>query len=233
MRSVLERIHPLAASKGNDMSNQELSDSGRQRTVVWLVVGAIALLALAAVLALGSMGLFGSVSSEEDAAAELTQLEPFSDDTDQPAEQGEASSLPEPGDIAPDFTLADVDGNEVTLADFRGRPVMLNFWATWCAPCRLEMPEMEQAQQDYAADGLAILAINQEEPAERVAAFMDELGLTFSAPLDVDGDVAAQYGAFFLPSSVFINADGEVTAFHRGIIARSQIDDYLAETIAN
>ncbi len=170
----------------------------------------------------------------ETEAGELTQLEPFAAESSETA-AGSASSgaLPEPGDIAPGFTLTDVDGNEVTLAQFRGRPVMLNFWATWCAPCRLEMPEMEQAQQDYAADGLAILAINQEEPAERVMSFMDELGLTFTAPLDEDGDVSAQYGAFFLPSSVFINAEGEITAFHRGIIARSQIDGYLAETISN
>ncbi|MCI0484688.1 MAG: redoxin domain-containing protein, partial [candidate division NC10 bacterium] len=93
---------------------------------------------------------------------------------------------PEVGHPAPDFTLPTLGGKSVRLADFRGKKaVFINFWATWCAPCRLEMPTMEKAYQKYKGNGLEILAISVDAgPKSAVKNFMDELGLTFPALLD-------------------------------------------------
>ncbi|HRQ38526.1 MAG TPA: TlpA disulfide reductase family protein [Chloroflexota bacterium] len=137
------------------------------------------------------------------------------------------------GDPAYDFSLVDLEGNEVRLADFHGRPVILNFWATWCAPCRLEMPELQAAYSQYQDDGLVILALNQEESPQLVRKFFyDDMGLTFTPLLDGEGLVADLYGVNRLfPSSFFINGDGEITAVHRGMLVASQIEAYLAETI--
>ncbi|MCL4265000.1 MAG: TlpA family protein disulfide reductase [Anaerolineae bacterium] len=139
------------------------------------------------------------------------------------------------GDVAYDFSLVDLAGNEVRLADFHGRPVILNFWATWCAPCRLEMPELQAAYSQYQDDGLVILALNQEESPQLVRKFfVDEMGLTFTPLLDSEGLVADLYGVNRLfPSSFFINGEGEITAIHRGMLVASQIDAYLAETIGS
>ena len=114
------------------------------------------------------------------------------------------------------------------LSDYLGRPVVLNFWATWCAPCRLEMPELERAAGDYAGRDLAVLTVNQDETAEQVSDFFTEVGLTLPALLDTGGAVGAAYGAFFLPTTVIIGPDGLVSAVHRGILSREELDDYLA-----
>ena len=143
-----------------------------------------------------------------------------------------SDTLPEAGSPAPDFELPDVNGDTVRLSDFSGRPVILNFWATWCAPCRLEMPELERAQAEFGPDGPAVLTINQEESAEQVDAFFTEVGLTLPALLDADGDVGAAYGAFFLPTTVIIGPDGIVAAVHRGIINRDELDGYLGQIAA-
>jgi peroxiredoxin len=144
----------------------------------------------------------------------------------------ETEGLPEAGSIAPNFELQDVQGQVVRLEDYSGRPVILNFWATWCAPCRLEMPELQQLQSDYGDAGPVVLAINQEEPAAQVTEFFDELDLDLIALLDTNADVGAAYGAFFLPTTVVVDSDGVVAAVHRGIISREQLDGYLAEIIA-
>lgn len=141
----------------------------------------------------------------------------------------ELAELPAAGSRAPDFALLDLAGDTIRLSDFNNRPVILNFWATWCGPCRVEMPELEQAGIDYADEGLAVLLINQQESPERVRAFAEQLGLTAPTLLDSETQVGRAYGAFFLPSTVFVGPDGVVTAVHRGIISRSQLDSYLVD----
>jgi len=136
------------------------------------------------------------------------------------------------GNLAPDFKLQDLAGNPVALSDFQGQPVMVNFWATWCAPCRIEMPELQAAYETYRDDDLVILALNQDESPEAVRSFFyDQFGLTFTPLLDIDQEIAKQYGVFNYPSTFFINSEGVVTAVHRGAVLQSQIDDYLADTI--
>ncbi|MCA9993572.1 MAG: TlpA family protein disulfide reductase, partial [Anaerolineales bacterium] len=132
----------------------------------------------------------------------------------------------------PSFVLADLAGNPVSLADFRGQPVIINFWATWCAPCRIEMPELQAAYDQYQADGLVILAVNREEDLATVQAyFVDEMGLTFTALLDEQAFAANVYNVFNMPTTYFVDPAGMVTAVHRGPMTKGQIDGYLANTI--
>ena len=131
------------------------------------------------------------------------------------------------GDVAPAFTLNDLDGNSVNLSDYAGRPVVLNFWATWCPPCRVEMPELQKAFEAHQSDKLAILAIDQAETSTEVAPFFAELGLTFTPLLDSEGVVGQFYGATNLPTSVFISPEGQITAVHRGALTAEQVDGYL------
>lgn len=139
----------------------------------------------------------------------------------------------EVGDKALNFTLLDLDGNPVSLADYAGRPVIVNFWATWCAPCRIEMPELQAAYDAYQDDELAILALNQDEPVDVARDyFVDEIGLTFTALLDDNSAIATAFGTFGLPTTYFIDGEGTITAIHRGPMTYEQIEGYLAETIS-
>ena len=141
------------------------------------------------------------------------------------------------GQEAPDFTLVNVDGEQITLSELHGRPVIINFWATWCAPCRYEMPELQQVFEAYAEDNLELLAINREERTEEVNLYFDELaaeeGIDFTFPslLDDKGEVTQSYGVFNMPTTFFIDAGGTVTAVHFGPLNRFQIEEYLKETL--
>jgi peroxiredoxin len=136
------------------------------------------------------------------------------------------------GDKALNFTLNDLDGNPVSLGDFEGKPIIINFWATWCAPCRIEMPELQAAYDKYQEDGLVILALNEDEPADIARSyFQDEMGLTFTALLDENSAIATAFGNFgTLPTTYFINPAGTITVIHRGPMTLEQIEGYLAET---
>ena len=145
---------------------------------------------------------------------------------------GDIAGAPQVGSEAPSFVLADLAGNPVSLADFRGQPVIINFWATWCAPCRIEMPELQAAYDQYQADGLVILAVNREEDLATVQAyFVDEMGLTFTALLDEQAFAANVYNVFNMRTTYFVDPAGMVTAVHRGPMTKGQIDGYLANTI--
>lgn len=136
------------------------------------------------------------------------------------------------GEPAPSFTLSDPDGNDISLADFEGQPVMINFWATWCAPCEVEMPEIQAMHEKYQAEGFVVLALNQDESAETVATYVDERDLTFTMLLDTNSVVTASYGAFgTLPSSYFIDRNGIIAARHIGIVSEEQMETYLAEIL--
>jgi cytochrome c biogenesis protein CcmG/thiol:disulfide interchange protein DsbE len=117
---------------------------------------------------------------------------------------------PEVGHFAPDFALKNLTGKTVRLSDFRGKKVVLiNFWATWCPPCRLEMPTMQQIYSDYKDRGFEILAINIEPDAtDEIRQFMKELRLTFPVLLDSDMKVTRQYRLFGLPISILIDRHG-------------------------
>lgn len=139
------------------------------------------------------------------------------------------------GDVAYDFALNDFDGNLVRLSDYRGQPVIVNFWATWCAPCRIEMPELQTAHEKYQEDGLVILALDQDEPLDRAREFFyDEMDLSFTPLLDDGSAIATSYGSYsVLPTTYFIDQDGLVSGIHRGPLTLGQIEGYLDEMTAD
>ena len=125
-----------------------------------------------------------------------------------------AGNIPAPrqGFQAPDFSLQNDQGDFVRLSDLRGKPVLVNVWASWCTPCRAEMPAIQRLYQDYQSRGLEILAVNSttQDSVERAAAFAQDLGLTFPVLFDTDGEVARLYKVQALPSSYFIKPDGKI-----------------------
>lgn len=112
--------------------------------------------------------------------------------------------------VAPDFTLKDLSGKTVSLERLEGKVVFLNFWATWCPPCVVEMPSMEKLHKEFSNDGLVILAINYRETPEQVEAFIKRHKLTFTTILDPDGSVFELYQAWALPVTTIINKRGEI-----------------------
>jgi len=112
--------------------------------------------------------------------------------------------------LSPDFSLQDSSGEVVQLASLRGRPVVINFWASWCPPCRAEMPALENVYQEFHAQGLEILAVNAtaQDDAQLAAAFAQDNQLTFPILYDFDGSVSALYATRALPTSFFVDAQG-------------------------
>ncbi len=137
-----------------------------------------------------------------------------------------------PGELAHPFNLPDLEGNQVALSDFAGRPVIVNFWATWCAPCRIEMPAFQNVYDAHKEDGLVILAVNQAERPETVNDFFyEEMDFSYIPLLDEETAIGRAYGAVGLPATFFINESGEVTAVHRGGLTEDQIDTYLQDIL--
>lgn len=130
---------------------------------------------------------------------------------------------PQPNHLAPDFSLPAPDGTPIQLSDLKGKVVLINIWATWCPPCRAEMPMIQATYEQYRNQGFEVLAVNLQEQPRTVAAFMQQFGLTFATPLDVNGQVSAAYQATALPSSFFIDKQGVVRAVYRGPMQRSVI----------
>ncbi len=189
------------------------------------IIGGVILIGAALLLVFLGSSLLGQTGSE---LSLLPQIPAFGAQTNEQQFDGP----PEVGDAAREFVLNDVDGDPVQLSELAGQPVILNFWATWCAPCRVEMPDLQAVYERHQADGLVILAINREETADTVRDFFhDELDLTFTPLLDETGDVARLYGVANYPTSVFVNGDGVVTAVHLGLMTEEQIEGYLADTI--
>lgn len=116
----------------------------------------------------------------------------------------------------PDFALPDAAGKKVSLKDFRGKIVMLNFWASWCAPCREEMPAMERLYREYRDQGFVVLSVNVRDKREDALAFMKELNLTYPVVFDPSGRWLLRYGAWGLPNTYLIGRDGEGLARMRG-----------------
>ncbi len=198
-----------------------LGDSSR--IAAYILVGLLVGIAFALALFLGFPGAESATNSNvlSTAAPEVTET----------AEIGTVVSriAPEIGAQAPDFALRDLEGNEVRLSDYRGRTVLLTFWATWCGPCRLEMPTFEGRYQEFKDDGFTVLGLNYDEPVEDVSVFRDELGLSFPLLLDPGGSVQQLYRIRGYPSSIFVDPQGVVRIVHIGLITEGQLRDYLVE----
>jgi cytochrome c biogenesis protein CcmG, thiol:disulfide interchange protein DsbE len=138
---------------------------------------------------------------------------------------------PEVGRMAPDFTLVTADGTQVTLSELRGQVVLINVWATWCPPCRAEMPAIQAAYERYAPEGFTVLAVNVGEDPATVSAYMRDVGLSFAAPLDRDGAVSLNYRVTAMPSSFFVDRRGVIRSIYRGPMSHGVISGSLEQLL--
>ena len=143
-----------------------------------------------------------------------------------------AASLGEP---APPFALRSLDGEEpVALSDFLGQPVLVNFWATWCPPCRAEMPYLQAVQDRHAPDGLVVLAIDVQESYDQVLPYVVDMGLTLPVLLDEDGDVADRYRIKTFPTTYLVDDEGVVSSIKRGAYrSQGELDDAVLRLLAD
>ena len=132
------------------------------------------------------------------------------------------------GSVAPDFVLADLDGNPVRLADLRGRPVVLNFWASWCGPCVEEFPLLREAVADHAAEGLAVVGIVVRDRSEAAREFIARNGGTWAAAMDPGERVASAYGILGPPETYFIDREGRIAARQFGPVTDASLQQHLA-----
>jgi peroxiredoxin len=128
------------------------------------------------------------------------------------------------GSMAPDFTLKDLKGNSVTLSQLRGKVVFLNFWATWCPPCRAEMPAMERLNEVYGSQDFVMLAVNIEEDVEAVKAFLKENPHSFSVLLDLEANAQNLYGVYRFPETFLIDKKGKIVERYLGAWDWSGVD---------
>lgn len=133
------------------------------------------------------------------------------DSTSQTGSNGSADIGLEIGKTAPDFTLQTLDGKEARLSDFRGQPVFINFWATWCPPCRAEIPDMQELYDNMDIEILAINMTDSESNEEGVATFVDDMELTFPVLMDMEGEVSDRYNVKAYPTSYMVDAEGKIS----------------------
>ena len=135
------------------------------------------------------------------------------------------------GEPAPSFVLADLDGNPVSLADLRGRPVIVNFWASWCGPCVDEFPLLSAAAVAHESDGLAVVGIVFQDRSEAAREFLARMGATWPAAMDPGNAVATRFGIVWPPDSFFIDRDGVVVGRQIGQLTPSDLQRGLAQIL--
>lgn len=142
------------------------------------------------------------------------------------------TEAPLAGYLAPDFTLQTIQGESVALSELRGRPVVVNFWATWCPPCRAEMPDFQAVHQDFSGRAV-LLGVNQGESAQDITSYAAEVGITYPMLVDADSQINQAYGIRALPTTIFIDANGVVREVYSGIlnkaILESRVNNLLKE----
>lgn len=135
------------------------------------------------------------------------------------------------GETAPDFTLSRLEGGEASLAEFRGRPVIVNFWTTWCTECRTEVPELERVYRRYGSD-VVVLGVNMREPARVVRSFAEEYGATYPVLLDSDKKVAKAYRVTGVPETWIVSPEGVALQRFLGPVTAEQMERVLEELIS-
>ena len=212
-------------------------------------IGAVLMILLGIMTLTGFMnGITGYLSSfsggndggsQPPAASQSTEKEEEQEEPKE-AEEGNKSHREYPD--APDFTLLDQNGEKHTLSDYRGKVVLLNFWATWCGPCKMEMPDLQSAYEDYGKnqEDVVILGLsnpktashpqNADVTAEEVASFLREKGYTYPTAMDETGEVFQQYGVSAFPTTFLITAEGKVYGYATGTLTRSTLDSFIAQT---
>ncbi len=166
-----------------------------------------------------------SVAQEAGGAANAAAVDPNS-----PAAQGLPDLLNKP---APAFTLKGLDGKTASLSDYKGKAVLLNFWATWCGPCKLEMPWLIELQKKYSPQGFTVLGISEDDgPTKDVSDFATKMGVDYPVLMYNDKLNKAYGGIDFLPTSYYIGRDGKVMFEVGGLVSESEIEAKIKKILA-
>jgi cytochrome c biogenesis protein CcmG/thiol:disulfide interchange protein DsbE len=144
---------------------------------------------------------------------------------------GSATTPTAVGSVAPDIELTDLDGATLSLAELRGRPVIVNFWASWCAPCLQEFPLLRDTLERHRDDGLAIVGIVHQDRSSTARAFIERTGATWPSAMDPDERVASAYTILGPPETYFIGRDGRIVARHIGQMSAASLDEKVAAII--
>ena len=160
----------------------------------------------------------------------LLIIMPFNCDSNKSAdisqeEKKSQASEPKP---AHDFTLKDLNGNDVKLSSFKGKAVIINFWATWCHPCREEIPDLQKGYDENKDNGLVILGVNIKENESKVSKFAKDYKMTYPILLDIDGTTSDAYRVFGIPMSFFIDRNGLVKDSFIGMLTKEDLSKKLA-----
>ena len=180
----------------------------------------------------------GSDAGEASAAAESGEAASSADAADESEEESEREEIP-----AYDFTLTDQYGNTHTFSDYKGKTVFLNFWATWCPPCKSEMPDIQALYEKYGENegDLIVLGVanpkteeapnNQDGTIEEVAAYLEENGLTFPVVMDTTGELFYWYGISAFPTTFMIDANGNVYGYVSGALTADIMESIVTQTM--
>ena len=163
------------------------------------------------------------------AAVALMQLGGDDSDTPEPGSGAAgAGGFVSEGTTAPDFTLTSLEGETISLSDYAGRPVLINFWASWCPPCREEFPVLADARTTYLDDGFEVLGVTRNDQPDLSQKFVDESGAEWPILPDLDDAAWELYGAVGLPTSYFVDRAGVVQRVHIGPVNEEQLANHLA-----
>ena len=177
--------------------------------------------------AMSGASLPGNVQESEAETDKFTAGETTDQTEAAPESAGESESAEEEKYAAPDFTVYDYEGNAHKLSDYAGKPVVLNFWASWCGPCKSEMPEFDEAYAKYG-ENINFLIVNltdgSGETVESARSYIDQNGYTFPVYYDTDVDAAMKYGVSSIPATYFIDADGYLAAYGVGAMDAATLE---------
>ena len=192
----------------------------------WLAIG---LGAVGGFLLVGVLVLFLSVSGQRTAASGSSASTPVGAAG---SGAGALTEAPAEGYLAPQFTLPDLTGQAVSLKDFRGRPVWLNFWASWCGPCRAEMPEMQRIYTKYKDQGLVVLGVDLAESRETVSSYVTQNKYDWIFLLDQDQQIGRQYYVSGIPAHAFIDRAGVIRQYVISGLSAPTMESYLSTILA-
>ncbi|SFQ42028.1 TlpA family protein disulfide reductase [Salibacterium halotolerans] len=189
-------------------------------------------IAVIGILLAGMLGwaFYDAMSTEEAAPEEetTTSAPPSDEDFQSKEEQAETQGgTLEEGDPAPDFELDTLDGGTMSLSEMEGTPVLINFWATWCPPCRAEMPDMQTFYEENDIEVLAVNLTDTESGQSAISSFVEEMDLSFPILLDKDVSVAGKYNIQPVPTSFFIDSEGTVQHINIGAMNEDMMKSEL------